>query len=159
MATTSFFLSVSYSQLSVFDSAFDVPFNDWTDRHIVQGFAWRDGSVSFQTIEGGGRHLVEVAVLSGDVDLSSDAARIIQVPFQIPASGSIEIASIADAIPFELPSGVYQLRFECFQQVNDSEPRIKLIFFRRDDPAFEVLRADAELSLSGELLLDAEPAI
>jgi hypothetical protein len=159
MATTSFFLSVSYSQMSVFDSAFDAPFNDWTDRHISQGFAWRDGSVSFRTIEGGGRRLVEVAVLSRDVELSSDAARIIQVPFQVPASGSIEIASIADSIPFKLPSGVYQLRFECFRQVSGSEPRIKLTFFRRDDPAFEVLRADAELSLTGELLLNAEPAI
>jgi Competence protein J (ComJ) len=93
MVTTSFFLSVSYSQIAVFDSAVAQPFSMWTERHVNQGFAWRDGSVSFQTIAGGGRHLVEVAVVSRDMELSSDAARIIQVPFEIPASSSIEVAS------------------------------------------------------------------
>ncbi|MFC0691986.1 competence protein ComJ [Paraburkholderia humisilvae] len=34
---------VSYSQLAVFASAFSQPYNDWSDRHVVQGFAWRPG--------------------------------------------------------------------------------------------------------------------
>lgn len=158
MATTSFPLDVSYSQIVVFDSALVKPFNDWTDRHANQGFAWRPGSVSFRTIEENERYLIEVAAHSSDVELSSDAARIIQVRFEIPASGSIEVASIADSMPLELPSGVYALRFECFQQESGSEPRIKLVFIRRDDPKFEVLRADAELSVTGELLLTTSPA-
>ena len=158
MATTSFPLNVSYSQVAVFDSDLALPFSMWTDRHANQGFAWRPGSVSFRTIEEGERYLLELAVHSGDVELSSDAARIIQVPFEVPASGSIEVASITDSMPLELPSGVYALRFECFRQESGSEPRIKLVFIRSDDPKFEVLRADAALSLTGELLLTASPA-
>jgi Competence protein J (ComJ) len=157
MATTSFVLSVSHSQIAVFDSAVAQPFSMWTERHVSQGFAWRNASASFRTIASGGPHLVEVAVLSSDVELSLDAARIVQVPFEVPASGAIEIASIADSLPLELPSGVYQLRFECFRQRSGSEPRIKLTFIRRDDPIFEVLRADAELSLTDQLLLYASP--
>jgi competence protein J (ComJ) len=130
----------------------------WTDRHVNQGFAWRKGSVSFRTIAGGSRHLVDVIVTSGDVDLSPEAVRIIQVPFEVPSTGSIDIASIADAYPLNLPSAMYALRFECFRPEGGLEPKVNLIFIRRDDPKFEVLRADTELSLTGDLLLTASPA-
>ena len=158
MATTSLTLSVSHSQIAIFDSALAQPFSTWRERHVNQGFVWRKGTVSFRTISDGGRHLVEVLVTCKDIDLSLGAVRVIQVPFEVPPSCCIEIASIADAFPLELPSGMYALRFECFRLDGGLEPRIRLVFIRRDDPTFEVLRADADHSLTGELLLTASPA-
>jgi hypothetical protein len=157
MATT-FALNVSYSQVAVFDSAVAQPFSMWTEQHVHQGFAWRDGTVSFRTIASDGRHLVDVVVSSGDVELSPDAPRIIQTPFRVPMSGAVEIASIADTVPVELPSGLYALRFECFRIERRLEPRIRFVLIRTDRPTFEVLRADSELSLSGELLHTATKA-
>jgi hypothetical protein len=101
---------------------------------------------------------VAVLVTSEDVELSPDAVRIIQVPFEVPSNGSIEIASVADAFPLTLPSGVYALRYECFWSNGGFEPGINLVFIRRADPTFSVLRSDPGLSLSGELLLTASQA-
>jgi hypothetical protein len=157
MATTCFPLSVSHSQIAVFGGALAQPFSMWSERHVNQGFVWRKGTVSFRTIADG-RHLVEVIVTAKNIDLSSEAVRVIQVPFEGPSSGSIEIASIADAFPLDLPFGMYALRFECFRLDGCLEPRIRLIFFRRADPRFEVLRADADLSITGEFLHTASPA-
>ncbi len=157
MATT-FALNVSYSQVAVFDSAVAQPFSMWTEQHVRQGFAWRDGTVSFRTITSGGRHLIEVMVSSVDVELSADAPRIIQTPFCVPPSGAVEIASIADTFPVELPPGMYALRFECFRAARGLEPRIRFVLIRTDHPIFEVLRADSEISLSGELLRTATKA-
>jgi hypothetical protein len=155
--TITFPLSISYSQVAVFDRAVAQPFSVWTKRHVDQGFAWREGTASFRTIENG-HHLIEVTVSSDDVELPSDAPRIIQTPFYVPPSRSVEIASIADAFPIELPSGMHALRFECFQIERGLEPRIRFVMIRTDHPTFEVLRADSELSLSGELLCTATQA-
>ena len=52
MAT--FLVEISHAQLAVFDSTLTAPFNDWTDDHVKQGFAWRPGSVSFMTLDTAG---------------------------------------------------------------------------------------------------------
>jgi hypothetical protein len=158
MATMSFFLSLSHSQIAVFDGRLEQPFNMWTEKHVNQGFSWRPGAVSFRTIASGGRHHVGLLITPEEVELPSDAVRIIQVPFEVPSHGSVEVASIPDARPFELRPGSYALRYECFPLDGGSEPRVNFVFMKRDNPTFSVLRADAELSLSGELLLTASPA-
>jgi hypothetical protein len=118
----------------------------------------RVGSVSFRTIEEGGRHHVELVVASEDVELSPGAVRIIQVPFEVPSCGSIEVASISDGFPLELPSRMYALRFEYFEPSECSEPRVRFVFIKKDDPTFDVLRADPALALVGDLLVEASPA-
>jgi Competence protein J (ComJ) len=154
MTTESRFrLSVSYSQIAVFDGGLKNPFNSWTEAHVKQGFAWRPGSVSFATLEGGGCHHVEV--LAERAEMSPQAIRAIQVPFEVPANGSIEIASIADSVPVRMPAGTYQLRFECFGL---APPKVRFVFLRSDSPSFEILRADAELSAIGDLVVTASPA-
>ncbi|HEY5965923.1 MAG TPA: competence protein ComJ [Xanthobacteraceae bacterium] len=120
---TSFPLTVSHAQLAVFGSCLKKTFNFWTEKHVHQGFAWRAGSVSFRTIEEAGRHIVEVTVSSADIPISIDAVRVIEVPFAVPANGSIEVASISDAYPLELPPGGYALRFDCFRSDGASDPR------------------------------------
>src|SRR5262245_14996753 len=110
MATT-FPLSISCSQIVVFDSAMACPYSMWTEQHVRQGFAWRERTVSFRTIASDGRHLVELTISSRNPELSPDAPRIIQTPFYVPPSGTVEIASVADTFPLELPPGMYALRF------------------------------------------------
>jgi hypothetical protein len=158
MAAAFFSLSVSYSQVAVFDRALEHPFNLWTERHVKQGFSWRPGSVSFATLDEAGQHDVEIDVVSDDVALSPGAVRIIQTPFEVPQSGSIEIASISESIPLSLASGPYLLRFEYFLATGDLKPRVRFVFMRNEIAAFRIMRADPELTARDDLLLSAEPA-
>lgn len=161
MAAASFTVSVSYSTITVCERGLKDPFNFWTEHHFNQGFAWRPGSANFGTIEGSGQHLVEVVTASGEVPVSGNAARVIEVPFQVPASGVVEIAtveSMAGEFPIDIAPGTYALRFECFRPDEGRIPKIRLVFARNDSPAFQILRADPALSPPAELLLIAEPA-
>lgn len=112
MAMISIQMNVSYSQLAIFCSSLSQPFNDWEQRHVDQGFAWRLGSVSFRTLTEFGIHLIEVNVVDVFDSVSTAAVRVIDVPFEIPVSGDVEIASISDSVPLSLPSGQYCLRCE-----------------------------------------------
>ncbi len=109
MAVSSFDLNVSYGQLAIFWSTLPQPFNDWTDQHVGQGFAWRPGSASFRTLIESGIHTVDVNLVDQALPVSSDAVRVIEVPFDVPADGAIEVASISDSVPLTLPAGMYQL--------------------------------------------------
>jgi hypothetical protein len=94
-----------------------------------------------------------VMVRPAEVDVSPGAVRAIQVPFKVPFGGDIEIASIADSVPFQLPAQLYALRFECL--VGEAVPEIKLIFMMVDGPTFKIIRSDALLCRDGELLVSA----
>jgi len=147
---------VSYSQLAVFDHSLERPFNDWTERHVAQGFAWRPGSVSFATLEEGGDHLVAVSLEDMRNDEPPiDAVRVIDVPFEVPPSGSIEIGSISDCRSVELPAGHYQLRFENYRASEGKLPRVHLLLHRDGNPHFRVIKAEIA---AVDLLLTASPA-
>jgi hypothetical protein len=158
MEIASLTLMVLYSQIAVFDRALARPFSMWTQRHVDQGFAWRNGSASFGTIESGGPHLIEVMTVSEDAGLSPEAARVIEVPFEVPATGSVEIASITEGFAVEVPPRLYALRFECFRPRDALQPLIKFSFIEKKEPTFRVLRADEELNLTGDLITSASPA-
>ncbi len=158
MAAAAFSLFISYSQVAVFDSALEHPFNLWTERHVKQGFSWRPGSVSFATLEEAGQYTVEIDVVSDDIALSPDAIRVIQTPFEVPQNGSIEIASISESVPLDLASGPYALRFEYFSPTDGLQPMIRFVFIRNGSATFKILRADPALTAKDDLLLSAEPA-
>ena len=65
MTRIQFDLFASYSQVSVFMAKLDSPFNDWEQEHVEQGFAWREGSVSFATLEEAGTLHCEAMVAGG----------------------------------------------------------------------------------------------
>lgn len=157
MATTIRF-EVSYSQLAVFASALSQPLNDWTDQHVAQGFAWRPGSVSFRTMSEAGTHFVEIEVVDRLGAVHPDAVRAVEVPFEVPADGAIEIGSIAETVPLTLPAGSFVLRCEFLQSPGEGGDRVRLTFSKKDAAHFAVVRADPELAVSSELLITAEPA-
>ena len=155
---TAIALDVSYSQVAVFMSELERPFNIWTEHHVRQGFSWRPESVAFRTIEEAGPHSVELIVCS-DAEVSNDAARVIQTPFEVSRGGRIEVASISDGARFDMSPGKYALRFECFPCSGSATPKIKLIFSKQEGASFQIIRADSEISETDNLLvLPASPA-
>lgn len=158
MARSEFLLSVSHGQISVFDSSLPDPFNEWTDQHFAQGFTWRPGSVSFATLEESGPHYVIVASALSFDEPSAYAVRVIDVPFEVPASGQIEVASIADSVLLRIEHGVYQLRFQNMRRDDNGNPVVRLSFSGSLSPVFSVVRTDTVLRIGQELLLEASPA-
>lgn len=151
-------LSISYGQLAVFASSLKQPFNDWADRHVSQGFAWRPGSVSFRTLEETGPHVVEIEVIDHVGTVREDAVRVIEVPFEVPADGAIEIGSISETVPVTLPSGTYRLRCEFAPRLDLAGGRVRLTFAKEDTPRFAIILADPELGSAPDLLTTADPA-
>jgi Competence protein J (ComJ) len=151
-------VDVSYSQLAVFASELTQPFNDWTDRHVSQGFAWRPGSVSFRSMVEAGSHEVEVKIVQHMGATHPEALRIIEVPFAIADDGEIEVGSIAETVPLSLPAGDFLLRCEFLQPASSALNRVRLTFAKKSAPRFAVVLADRALSVSGDLLTTAKPA-
>ena len=155
---SAFDLFVSHSQLIVYDASREEPYNDWTLRHVELGFAWRQGSVSFSTLEEAGLHEIHIVGATDPCALAADAVRVIEVPFEASSQGRIEIASITDSASKPFIPGLYQLRFEIMGRIGDAKPKIRLSFVPCCSPVFRLARADAALTPGDRLLLTACPA-
>ncbi|CAG9246492.1 competence protein ComJ [Burkholderia sp. AW33-5] len=145
---------VSYNQMCVFDGALDEPFNDWTDEHVRQGFAWRPGSVSFGMVEN-----TETAVVieaTNTVEPDPAAFRVIAVPFTVPAHGSVVVGSIGDEREIEIDAGIYRLTFELGSK--DKRPWCRISFVADPNPQPQIIRADSEITKRDALLMSATPA-
>src|ERR1700736_970071 len=117
IAMPSFILNISHSQICVFDSSLQEPFNNWSKRQVSQGFAWRPGSVSFGTLEEAGPALVNVQIRQ-QIRLNARSVRAIQVPFDASKGGIVEVASVADSKGLEMRPGSYSLVFETWLDRN-----------------------------------------
>ncbi|MGD8619977.1 MAG: competence protein ComJ [Gammaproteobacteria bacterium] len=147
---------LSYSQLCVFLSSLTQPFNYWSDRNYSQGFSWRNGSASFKTLEEDGDHQINLFINEPVPDLSPNVIRAFKVPFETQ-DGKIEIASISDSTPLEIPSGVYALQVEFLAVEDGMLPEVN-VRLNKGVTDFFVLRADDEIEVDGELDLKAVPA-
>jgi hypothetical protein len=151
-------LEVLFGQIAVFHKGQERPFNDWTDEHVRQGFAWRPESVSFRSVVEAGLHQIEVSSIDHLGEVSPDAIRAIEVPFEVHDGGDIEIASIVDSEAVSVPVGRLLLRCEFFDEGVPSAPRVRLTFAAKEAPRFAVARADKELVVPSVLLVTAQPA-
>lgn len=147
---------LSYSQLCVFLSSLSHPFNDWSDRNFSQGFSWRSGSASFRALLEDGDHQINLFIDEHVPDIAQNVVRAFKVPFEA-LDGSIEIASISDSIPLEIPVGQYVLQIEFLAVETDRVPEVN-IRLNKGSCRFEILRADEEVSFDGELDIEANPA-
>ncbi|MGA9520717.1 MAG: competence protein ComJ [Myxococcaceae bacterium] len=150
-------ISVSYTQLAVFDPSLENPFNEWRKEHVAQGFSWRDGSVSFATLDDGPVD-VEVQLSPRSAELLEVTVRAIRVPFRVPEAGRIEIASIADGREVAMPAGDYALTYE-HGRTDDGRMWSRLTFVPERPVPFAVLRADSELTPQDPLTTYANPAV
>jgi hypothetical protein len=153
--TTTFSIDVSYRQICVFNSCLSEPFNDWAPQHIAQGFAWRPGSVSFQTILASGPHNVTVSV-QARTDSSGVAARRIIVPFEVDEDGKVEVASISSSHSLQIAPGRYSLLFQLGEGPRSTE--CDLVLSPSDKTVVSVSGSDSELTSRSDFLMIAQPA-
>lgn len=104
-----FDIYVTYSQLAVFSPGLSEPFNAWTDEQVRGRYAWRPQSVSFKTPAESGTYTVEVIETN---NRSSPIVGSIEVPFDVPNDGKIEVASISDSRVVSVRAGKATLRYE-----------------------------------------------
>ena len=151
----SFELHVSHRQVSVFAAELEDPFNEYNDRHVAQGFAWRPHSVSFRTFDDG--PLAVTATRRADDQAPQAAARIIRVPFEVPANGQLKVATRSSAKEIHLPGGHYDLTFEHGLEAEGQWCRLLFVACSVSQQA-AVLCADAELYAATPLLMKASAA-
>lgn len=147
-------LYVTYQQISLFDPTLPQPFNSWEDKHVAQGFSWRNGSVAFGTLNPDGEIMVEIAT-SSEIRLSDTVIRAIVVPFEIPESGTLELATITESHQLAVPQNTKGILFEA--GVDGKDDMYKITFLVDETPLPRILVADAELSPPTEYLMETVP--
>lgn len=147
---------LTHSQVCIFLSSLAQPFNDWSDRSFSQGFAWREGSVSFRTLLEDGDHQINLFINEPVPELEVDVVRAFKVPFEI-LDGGVEIASISDSVPLEMRAGKYILQVELLAIKEDGNPEIN-IRLNKGETDFDILKTDDEIFIEGELDTRAVPA-
>lgn len=151
-------LSVSYSQIAVFDGHLDHPFNDWRPEHVDQGFAWRPGSVSFSTLVQSGRIAVSITLAGVEDEVRRDASRVIVVPFFVPGHGEVEVATISGSAAFSMRPGAYSLTFS-HGVLDGGDMWAKFVFARTLEPIeAKIELADQLLKVPERLVMSADPA-
>lgn len=149
-------MTVSYGQIAVFDGRLDNPFNDWKDTHILQGFSWRPGSVSFSTLREAVN--IEVAIeVSSTANVHPECQRAITVPFLVEPGANIEIATISNSQPFQLDPGNYQLIYETGRRL-DASVWVRFTFVPNGTQDPKILVRDDELNPPAVFLMEADPA-
>jgi competence protein J (ComJ) len=148
-------LVVTHHQVAVFQPSLEMPFNDWRDEHVCQGFSWRPGSVSFGTIDDG---ILDVECVRGIQGAASGAVRVIRVPFTVGSEAEVEVATVAsNGFRLSLPAGEYALTFEHGR--TEDAMWCRLVWHgtsSRVMPA--VVWADSGLDPPDPLIMEAEPA-
>lgn len=147
---------LSYSQLCVFLSSLANPFNDWSDRNFSQGFSWRDGSASFRALLEDGDHQINLFIDEPVPEMASNVFRAFKVPFDTK-DGNIEIASISDSTPLEIPPGQYSLQVEFLAVEENRMPEVN-VRLNKGSCGFELLKADDQILIEGELDINANAA-
>ena len=145
---------ITYSQVAIFQSDLENPFNDWTTVDAMQGFAWRPQSVSFRTLEQDGNMRVAIDLRDTFEKINANALRAIRVPFSV--KGITEVASISEGFKFEVPDGDFSLYFETGR---DAEGMWSLLtFVKQYNSDAEILVCDGQLKPGKTLLMTANPA-
>ncbi len=150
-----FELYISYSQIAIFDSSLENPFNDWNPVQVKQGFVWREGSVAFRTLDEVGGMKIDVR-LCDEPEKSSHTIRSIKVPFKVPCGIDIEVGSITESKKLALPSGNYSLVFDTWY--DNRQMVCRFSFCKKMDMQPEVLILDQELDPQYPLDMNGIPA-
>lgn len=146
MANSVIRVYLSYSQICIFLSSLSQPFNDWSDRNITQGFSWGLGSASFRALVDDCDHKINLNIDEHIPALADDIVWAFKVPLET-SDGNIEIGSISDSNPIEVPAGVYSLQVELLGGVAGTTPVVN-VRLNKGGSGFSVLKADdAQLTM------------
>jgi len=141
-------IDIFYRQLAVFIADMSNPYNNWSTRSFNQGFAYRIGSVSFDTIEDG-----EFKVyINEENNLNSDKIiRKILVPIQ--TNNGFEIGSINSTIKIDLSPGNYEIEYSLYEN-----KIIQLKINKREINPEILIMKDKEIVKIEDLFLNEEKA-
>lgn len=150
-------VDILYTQITIFDARLAKPYNTWSKAHLLQGFAWRQGSVSFATIDDGLVH-VRAYGATQPPEASSQAIRVICVPFHA-ASGVIEIGSVMVTQKLSLEATPRNLWFIMSPPETDNHSAlIELVFSPPSEAGPAIIKQDALLNPTLPLIMQADPA-
>jgi hypothetical protein len=153
-------VSIDYGQFCIcLASTADAPYPDWKQHHIDQGFAIRPGAVSFCTISDAISLDLEVIIGNGCGEVSPEATRAIQVPFEVPPGEIVYIVTvISNQEELALPEGSYILQVEQWDvgPCEFGQLRGRLLCCPGRGEA-KILRADSGLTRTTDLILTADP--
>jgi len=90
---TEFKLHPSHGLIHVQNPGIMTFFEDWTQQEIDQGFAWVPDGVSFKLLTDHSKVNIGIAIEDTFVPLK-EAIRVICVPFDVSASGSIVVSEL-----------------------------------------------------------------
>ena len=85
-------IEIEYRQICVFNSKLKNPYNDWSEKSVNQGFAYRKGSVSFDTEHDGIFDLYINEIINNNNEIIKE----FKLPFV--AKNDIEIGSIINTM-------------------------------------------------------------
>jgi hypothetical protein len=85
-------IEIEYRQICVFNSKLKNPYNGWSEKSVNQGFAYRKGSVSFDTEHDGCFDLS----INEKINNTNEIIREFELPFS--AKNEIEIGSVINTV-------------------------------------------------------------
>ena len=175
MVLSSFNLGLTYSFVSVRNPS--SPLNDWCDQYILQGFSWRQDSVSFRMLNSCREFIPTEVFLKDQFSIKPETARAILVPFWVTSSEGVVFQDFADEPDTNLvsiPQGKYALIFESgfreeYRNLPNYQGRLVVLLPvwcrftfipKKNNETVEakILRADPNLSPTFPLLMEADPA-
>lgn len=157
-------IGIFYSQMNICDSESSI-FSLWSKEHVAQGFAWRDGTVSFGIPDHDGMCFVETKLVKELKPLNENVIRAIRVPLTI--KHRTFVATVIDRKDIDIPAEEYSLEFRLLsgslvaEKDEFGDPYAYLIqffFLPGKSDVFEILRASDEMSTDKVLTKTAEPA-
>jgi hypothetical protein len=149
-------LFITYSQFCVFDAQMEQPFNDWLPSHERQGFAWRPGSISFGTLPGTGGLTVCVNKAGVDAGIAKSAIRGFRLPFEVPNTRLVEVATIGEGFQVSFEPGAYTLSCYLGREGTRMWCHLCMVLGECQEP--RVLAHDSGLEPEYPLLMTAQPA-
>lgn len=156
MIIATYTLFSPYSIIELADPLLPVAGVRPTQQHILQGFTWRPGCVTFRLLDDLSDQRTEV-VLAAKTQPNPAAERAIVVPFEVSAANMVAISDMVTTEQFSLREGTYALLFET-GRIGDEACWLRLTFVPNASPIAAVLRADDALAPQYPLLMTAEPA-
>ncbi|PXA96876.1 hypothetical protein DMC47_16310 [Nostoc sp. 3335mG] len=152
---------ISYAQINIFRPE-QPQFNLWTPEHDAQGFAWREGSVSFGVPDHDGTVWVEIDLRPTAKPVDATALRAVTVPFLVGNDGAV-YSALDDDRRLDIPAGSYAVQYELLPGFERDEVdyayRLVVTFSPDPQPGFAILRNDAEVTATEVLSTTATPAM
>lgn len=158
MPMLDFYVTVTHSQVVVFEASGSIKSLRWEDEHVAQGFVWSRGDVAFGVPDHDGICRIRVEQrLRVWIDTGSLWA--IQVPFYVNRR-NILVGTVMEQKSMSIEPGNYNVIFEAFSGrdsgISDLAYIFHITFSNAADPAFCILKSGQELSTDKVLREDAQ---